>query len=111
VGVLGQRLPGVAPSLAILQAMMLYGVMVNLTLGIFNLLPLPPLDGSHVFKYLLPPAWSLQYQQLGRFGFLLLFAMISFLPSVLRAWMAPARMGFAVAQAVIGPFLLPSPLG
>lgn len=110
LGVVGQRVPGLAPSLAILQVMMLYGVLVNLTLAVFNLLPLPPLDGSHVFKYLLPPAWALQYQQLGRFGFLLLFALISFGGGVLRTWMLPARAGFVAAQSVIAPFLLPSPL-
>lgn len=34
-----------------------YGVYMNLTLAIFNLLPLPPLDGSRILFYFLPPKW------------------------------------------------------
>jgi Zn-dependent protease len=111
LGVLGQQLPAITPSLAILQTMFVYGVSVNLFLAVFNLLPLPPLDGSRVFKYLLPPAWAAQYVQLGRFGFLLLFALLYLGRGVLTAWLAPA---FALSNAALGlvrPFLLPSPLG
>ena len=43
--------------------MLRFGVQINLVLIMFNLLPIPPLDGSHVMKYLLPPAWALQYQR------------------------------------------------
>ena len=34
-----------------------YGVYMNLTLAIFNLLPVPPLDGSRILFYFLPPKW------------------------------------------------------
>ncbi|HKN57716.1 MAG TPA: site-2 protease family protein, partial [Gemmatimonadaceae bacterium] len=65
VGFVGRSLPIVSNSGAILQAMLLYGVLINLALAAFNLIPIPPLDGSHVFKYILPPAWALNYQRLG----------------------------------------------
>src|SRR5687767_16019798 len=37
-----------------------------------------PIYGSHVMKYLLPPAWSLKYQELGRYGLIILIVMLSF---------------------------------
>ena len=40
------------------QRMMMWGVWLNLLLCFFNLIPIPPLDGSHIFYYLLPPAWG-----------------------------------------------------
>jgi Zn-dependent protease len=110
LGVLGQQLPDAAPTFAILQTMMRYGVLINLFLALFNLLPIPPLDGSHVFKYLLPPALSLQYQALGRFGFLLLLALLWFGRGILTWWMTPAMVLNGWAQRLYVPFLLPGGL-
>lgn len=110
LGVVGQRVPAIAPSLALLQVMMLGGVSINFFLAIFNLLPLPPLDGSHVFKYLLPPAWAIQYQNLGRFGFLLLFALLWVGRPILDLWLTPAYVLSGFAQGLVLPFLLPNPL-
>ena len=53
---------------------MIRGVQLNAVLIAFNLIPIPPLDGSHVMKYLLPPAWALRYMQFGRMGVALLIA-------------------------------------
>jgi len=55
VGFLGRVLPVLSNTGAILQSMLLYGILINLALAAFNLIPIPPLDGSHVFKYILPP--------------------------------------------------------
>ena len=38
-------------------------VLLNLVLAVFNLLPVPPLDGSKILTSLLPPAWSGLYQR------------------------------------------------
>ena len=92
IGLVGQALPALAPSLALAQTMLLWGIIVNAVLITFNLLPIPPLDGSHVMKYLLPPAWSLRYQQLGQYGLLILIALLYFGRPVLAAWMAPANV-------------------
>ncbi len=110
LGLLGRGAAPLAPTLAILQLMMLGGVGVNLSLALFNLLPLPPLDGSRVFKYLLPPAWAIQYQNLGRFGFLLLFLLLSFGGGLVARWMAPVRVLYGLAMRVAAPYMLPSPL-
>jgi len=50
--------------------------MVNLVLAVFNLIPIPPLDGSHVVGALLPPRLHWQWVQLERYGFLLLFVLL-----------------------------------
>jgi Zn-dependent protease len=64
VGLLGQALSVVGGPLAILQQMMFWGMALNLVLAFFNLIPIPPLDGSHVLKLFLPPTAGLRYRQL-----------------------------------------------
>ena len=109
LGLAGRTLPAIGTSLALLQVMFIYGVFINLALAAFNLIPIPPLDGSHVMKHLLPPAWAWKYQQVGRFGFLLLFALITLGRPLLMAWMAPIFFLNEAAMRLVSPFLLTSP--
>jgi Zn-dependent protease len=51
---------------------------LNIALGIFNLFPVPPLDGSHVLESVLPPPMAEAYDQIRPFGFILLIALIYF---------------------------------
>ncbi|MGQ0642176.1 MAG: site-2 protease family protein [Gemmatimonadaceae bacterium] len=110
IGMLGNVIPALTMPLSIVQVMFLLGVNINLMLALFNLLPLPPLDGSHVMKYLLPPAWSLRYQQLGMYGiFVLLILFATGIGNDLfRRWMWPATSLFALAEGAVAPFLLPA---
>ena len=50
------------------------GMMINVLLGIFNLIPVPPLDGSHVLRHFLPDGVRRVYDQLGIFALIVLFA-------------------------------------
>jgi len=87
---IAQLLPAAEAGLAILQAMFRYGIFLNLILALFNLIPIPPLDGSHVFKYILPPNWALAYQRVGAYGLFILYALLFFGGKLLLTWMAPA---------------------
>lgn len=53
-----------------------FSVGINLMLGVFNLLPIPPLDGSKVLLALLPYEQARQYEKLSNYGFLLLILLL-----------------------------------
>jgi Zn-dependent protease len=77
----------------------LFGVKINIILAMFNLIPIPPLDGSHVLAYLLPYPISVRYQQLARYGILIIlfliitntlkypFMLADYLSRILLGWM------------------------
>jgi Zn-dependent protease len=56
--------------------MAFFGVYGNVGLIIFNLIPIPPLDGSHVFYHLLPPKLGAEYRRLYPYGFLILWGLV-----------------------------------
>jgi Zn-dependent protease len=108
VGLLGGGVPVLADSIALIQRMLVYGILINLGLVAFNLIPIPPLDGSHVFKYLLPPAWALNYQRLGAQGLLILFLLIAFGRPLLNIWFQPVFFMYNLATRAVFPYILPS---
>jgi Zn-dependent protease len=103
LGWLGRSVDALLMSVSVLQAMMFIGVLFNLVLAFFNLLPIPPLDGSHVFKYLLPPAWAIRYQQV---GFLGIFLLLLLLPVLRPFYLGPVNffLGLSV-RGTAGAFL------
>ncbi len=58
------------------QLILIYMLFMNIGLGLFNLIPIPPLDGSHILENLLPPATSIKYQKMGRYGIIILFVIV-----------------------------------
>jgi Zn-dependent protease len=110
VGTIAEALPSLTPTLEILQRMMAWGVWLNLVLAFFNLIPIPPLDGSHVFYHLLPPNAGMQYRELQRFGFIPIVLVSYLVPGVIRFFLWPAFQLLDVVKGVVLPVALPNGL-
>lgn len=52
-------------------------VIINVILGIFNILPIPPLDGSKVLASFLPHRTAYNYLQMERYGFVIIIALMA----------------------------------
>lgn len=57
----------------IIQMIFIY----NVNFAIFNMLPIPPLDGSHILRNLLPPDLAYRYQSLERYSILIMLVFIA----------------------------------
>jgi Zn-dependent protease len=60
-----------------LSALLLWGLSVNVSLAVFNLLPVPPLDGSRIVAYFLPARYQEAWAGFVRFGPLLLIMLVA----------------------------------
>src|SRR5205085_7885222 len=67
------RITNTASPLMPLIWLLYTAIYLNVLLGIFNLIPVPPLDGSHVLRHLLPDTLRMIYDRIGLIGILLLF--------------------------------------
>jgi Zn-dependent protease len=70
---------GIADGIARLLS---FGVTINIILMAFNLIPVPPLDGSRVLAYLLPPDLSMRFQELERYGLIPVALVLFVLPMI-----------------------------
>ena len=104
LGLVAASLPAAVPVLDTAQRMMVYGIWLNLVLCFFNLIPVPPLDGSHLLYHALPPKAGNWYRGLQRFGYLPLLILLFLFPPVVSLLLTPAYMIRNALLGVILPF-------
>ena len=64
------------PFIVDLYSMLFYSVAINLVLAIFNLIPIPPLDGSKILAMCLPTSLRIQFARLERFGMIIIIFLL-----------------------------------
>ena len=69
-------------------------LMINVFLALFNLLPIPPFDGSHILEGVLPAPLRRIYAKVRSFGFALVLVVLILLPTIIR--------GFDPVGALVG---------
>jgi len=67
---------GTIDSMAFSLPLFQYLLVLNIILAVFNLVPIPPLDGSHIVSGLLPSRWAYEYEKLGQYGFFILIFLL-----------------------------------
>lgn len=73
IGALEVSLPSFLPTP---QEFLLEFIWINLTLMLFNLLPLAPLDGDKIIDYFLPPSWAQAMDRIRPYGPMILMAVV-----------------------------------
>lgn len=66
----------VIPSGGVLSHLLISLIVINVVLGVFNLIPLPPLDGSRILMGILPPSLSAQYQAIEPYAFIIIIVLM-----------------------------------
>lgn len=88
VGLSASAIWGGLPEFA--QQFAVWFVFINILLAMFNMIPIPPLDGSRVVEGFLPPRHIGTFHSIERYGILILFALLFFFNNVFRAVFEPA---------------------
>ncbi len=104
LGMAARATPSAVGVLETAQRMMVQGIWLNLLLCFFNLIPIPPLDGSHLVYHALPARLGSRYRGLQRFGYLPLFALMFLFQPAMRILLAPAIGMMNVLGRVIAPY-------
>ena len=87
-----------------------YGIMINVVLAVLNMLPIPPLDGSRVMYWLLPPRAAEAYYGLQPHimkGFMYLFLIHVFLSIINASTFSPLLYVFRILGMIMNPIIRP----
>lgn len=79
-----------APDTALIPVwwdLLFYAAYINLVLAFFNLIPIPPLDGSRVLQRFLPDGISREYHKLEPYGFLIIMGIAFVFPGILDTYL------------------------
>ena len=82
-----------------LMQTMLYGIFMNCLFMVFNLLPIPPLDGGGVVEQLLPYEAAQKYRSIAPYGFFILMAVIVFAKPII---LVPTLFMSGLVATVVG---------
>ena len=76
--VISRMVPPIAQSsfLYPLAIMLQFMIVINVGLAVFNLIPIPPLDGSHILQGLLPYEMARSYSKIEPYGFIILLVLV-----------------------------------
>lgn len=66
------------------QATLINGILLNLVLAVFNMMPIPPLDGGRIVTGLLPYELAVRYSKLERYGLFIVIGLMFLLPYIGR---------------------------
>ena len=105
IGLAGRALPA-AGVFQTLQYITTVGIGLNVLLAGFNLIPLPPLDGSHLLYHALPPKLGERYRHFGRFGFIVLILSFWLVPSLWSTLLAPVTVLTRFTMTALQPWSL-----
>jgi Zn-dependent protease len=98
--------PGAYTALRVLESM----VTINCVLAVFNLIPLPPLDGSRLVEAYMPQQWLKGYTSIEPFGIFIIFGLFFFVPGFFNSVIWPVVSGLA-AFFMSWPLILKSLIG
>lgn len=70
------------------EYLLINGIFINLVLGTFNLIPIPPLDGSRIVSYFLKGEWLYKYNRIEPYGIMIILVLsyFGFLNFILRVF-------------------------
>jgi Zn-dependent protease len=86
------KLQGLSGPLVVYEPILValdYAIFINLILAFFNLIPIPPLDGSHVLAHMLPQEMAMRFRHFGQYGILALMAIMYFVPGAFSVVLWP----------------------
>ena len=79
-------------------------IVYNINFAIFNMLPIPPLDGSHILRNLLPYELARQYEMLERYSFIFLIIILA-TPILSYVFVPLQRFIFGIFKGIVGLML------